>query len=140
MAFMLQFLVAVFSLYLEFGKTVVQKLSNGARHIIDFSQEGVNFVFGPLANEWSFAINALPVIVFLSSLTAVLYHLKIMQIIVRLIGGALNKIIDSGKTAGTMCNLSNTNKFSKMGVKFFFAGTGEWMANGAKQFVDAGES
>ena len=53
---------------------------------------------------------------------------------------ALNKIIDSGKTAGTMCNLSNTNKFSKMGVKFFFAGTGEWMANGAKQFVDAGES
>ena len=35
---------------------------------------------------------------------------------------------------------SNTNKFSKMGVKFFFAGTGEWMANGAKQFVDAGES
>ncbi|MBR78527.1 MAG: NupC/NupG family nucleoside CNT transporter [Woeseiaceae bacterium] len=93
MAFMLQFLVAVFSLYLEAGKTVVQKLSNGARHIIDFSQEGVNFVFGPLANEWSFAINALPVIVFLSSLTAVLYHLKIMQIIVRLIGGALNKII-----------------------------------------------
>ena len=83
MAFMLQFLVAVFSLYLEIGKTVVQKLSNGARHIIDFSQEGVNFVFGPLANEWSFAINALPVIVFLSSLTAVLYHLKIMQIIVR---------------------------------------------------------
>ena len=64
MAFMLQFLVAVFSLYLETGKTVVQKLSNGARHIIDFSQEGVNFVFGPLANEWSFAINALPVIVF----------------------------------------------------------------------------
>ncbi|MBG61004.1 MAG: NupC/NupG family nucleoside CNT transporter [Woeseiaceae bacterium] len=93
MAFLLQFFVALFSLYLETGKMVVQKLSNGARHIIDFSQEGVNFVFGPLANEWSFAINALPVIVFLSSLTAVLYHLKIMQIIVRLIGGALNKII-----------------------------------------------
>ena len=60
--------------------------------------------------------------------------------VINTIDGALNKIIDSGKTAGTMCNLSNTNKFSKMGVKFFLAGTGEWMANGAKQFVDAGES
>jgi hypothetical protein len=38
-----------------------------------------------------------------------------------------------------MCNLSNTNKFARMGVQFLFAGTGEWMANGAKQFVDAGE-
>ena len=53
---------------------------------------------------------------------------------------ALKKIIDAGKTAGTMCNLSNTNKFARMGVQFLFAGTGEWMANGAKQFVDQGES
>ena len=56
------------------------------------------------------------------------------------IDSALNKIIDSGRTAGTMVNLSNTAKFSRIGVKFLFAGTGEWMANGAKQFVDAGES
>tara|TARA_B100001559_G_scaffold125660_1_gene105505 strand:- start:42 stop:1223 length:1182 start_codon:yes stop_codon:yes gene_type:complete len=93
MAFLLQFLIALFSLHLEFGKLVVKKLSNGARYIIDFSQEGVGFVFGPLANEWSFAINALPVIIFLSSLTAVLYHLKIMQFFVNIIGGALKKIL-----------------------------------------------
>ncbi|MEC7860283.1 MAG: nucleoside transporter C-terminal domain-containing protein [Pseudomonadota bacterium] len=93
MAFLLQFLIALFSLYLDFGKMVVQKLSNGARYIIDFSQEGVAFVFGPLANEWSFAINALPVIIFLSALTAVLYHLKVMQIFVNVIGGALKKIL-----------------------------------------------
>ena len=93
MAFLLQFLIALFSLHLEFGKLVVKKLSNGARYIIDFSQEGVGFVFGPLASEWSFAINALPVIIFLSSLTAVLYHLKIMQFFVNIIGGALKKIL-----------------------------------------------
>ena len=93
MAFLLQFLIAMFSLHLEFGKLIVKKLSNGARYIIDFSQEGVGFVFGPLANEWSFAINALPVIIFLSSLTAVLYHLKIMQFFVNIIGGALKKIL-----------------------------------------------
>ena len=93
MAFLLQFLIAIFSLHLEFGKLIVKKLSNGARYIIDFSQEGVGFVFGPLASEWSFAINALPVIIFLSSLTAVLYHLKIMQFFVNIIGGALKKIL-----------------------------------------------
>ena len=49
------------------------------------------------------------------------------------------KNVDSGKTAGTMCNLSNTNKFARMSVQFLFAGTGEWMANGAKQFVNEKE-
>ena len=93
MAFLLQFLIAYFVLTLDFGKLIIQTLSNGARHIIDFSQEGVSFVFGPLANEWSFAINALPVVIFLSALTAVLYHLRIMQIFVNVIGGALNKIL-----------------------------------------------
>tara|TARA_B100001094_G_scaffold84505_1_gene80810 strand:+ start:13661 stop:14422 length:762 start_codon:yes stop_codon:yes gene_type:complete len=60
--------------------------------------------------------------------------------VTKIIDNSLNKIIDSGRTAGTMCNLSNTNKFARMGVNFLFAGTGEWMANGAKQFVDQGES
>jgi 4-hydroxy-2-oxoheptanedioate aldolase len=55
------------------------------------------------------------------------------------IDNSLNKIMEAGKVAGTMVNLNNTAKFSKMGVQFLFAGTGEWMANGAKQFVDAGE-
>ncbi|MDE0742308.1 MAG: NupC/NupG family nucleoside CNT transporter [Woeseiaceae bacterium] len=93
MAFILQFLIAYFLLTLDFGKLIIQKLSNGARYIIDFSQEGISFVFGPLANEWSFAINALPVIIFLSALTAVLYHLRIMQYFVSIIGGALKKIL-----------------------------------------------
>ena len=93
MAFILQFLIAYFLLTLDFGKLIIQKLSNGARYIIDFSQEGIAFVFGPLANEWSFAINALPVIIFLSALTAVLYHLRIMQYFVSIIGGALKKIL-----------------------------------------------
>ena len=60
--------------------------------------------------------------------------------VTKIIDNSLNKIIDSGRTAGAMCNLSNTNKFARMGVNFLFAGTGEWMANGAKQFVDQGES
>ena len=59
--------------------------------------------------------------------------------VTKTIDNSLNKIMEAGRVAGTMVNLNNTPKFSKMGVQFLFAGTGEWMANGAKQFVDAGE-
>ncbi len=41
MAFLLQFLIAYFVLTLDFGKLLIQTLSNGARDIIDFYQEGV---------------------------------------------------------------------------------------------------
>ena len=92
-AFFLQFLIAYFVLTLNLGKLIIEKLSDGARYIIDFSQEGVAFVFGPLANEWSFAINALPVVIFLSALTAVLYHLRVMQFFVSQIGGLIKKIL-----------------------------------------------
>ncbi len=91
--FFLQFLIAYFVLTLNLGKLIIEKLSDGARYIIDFSQEGVAFVFGPLANEWSFAINALPVVIFLSALTAVLYHLRVMQFFVSQIGGLIKKIL-----------------------------------------------
>ena len=92
-AFFLQFLIAYFVLTLNLGKLIIEKLSDGARYISDFSQEGVAFVFGPLANEWSFAINALPVVIFLSALTAVLYHLRVMQFFVSQIGGLIKKIL-----------------------------------------------
>ena len=93
MAFVVQFSIAIFALYLDFGKVVIQKISNGAQHVIDFSQEGISFVFGPLANEWSFAINALPIVIFFSALMSVLYHLRVMQVFVNVIGGSILKII-----------------------------------------------
>tara|TARA_B100000953_G_scaffold121976_1_gene100447 strand:- start:188 stop:1360 length:1173 start_codon:yes stop_codon:yes gene_type:complete len=97
MAFVVQFSIAIFALYLDFGKVVIQKISNGAQHVIDFSQEGISFVFGPLANEWSFAINALPIVIFFSALMSVLYHLRVMQVFVNVIGGAIRKIIGTKK-------------------------------------------
>lgn len=106
MAFVVQFSIAIFALYLDFGKVVIQKISNGAQHVIDFSQEGISFVFGPLANEWSFAINALPIVIFFSALMSVLYHLRIMQVFVNVIGGAIRKIIGT-KTIESMNAAAN---------------------------------
>jgi CNT family concentrative nucleoside transporter len=95
-AFALQAVVAAFVIYLEAGKAIIASMSNGVLKVMGYSKEGIDFVFGGLATTdgiWSFAINVLPMIVFFSALMSVLYHLKIMQIVVKLIGGALRWVI-----------------------------------------------
>jgi len=98
-AFALQVAVAAFVLYFEWGKRSIETLSNGVQAVIDFSRAGIDMVFGGLASDvvgFSFAINVLPVIVFFASLMSVLYHLKVMQWVVKLVGGALRRIIGTG--------------------------------------------
>jgi CNT family concentrative nucleoside transporter len=95
-AFALQAVVAAFVIYLPAGKVIIEKMSNGVLKVMGYSRDGIEFVFGGLATTdgiWSFAINVLPMIVFFSALMSVLYHLKIMQIVVKLIGGALRWVI-----------------------------------------------
>ena len=98
-AFGLQVVVAAFVLYFDWGKRTIEAMSNGVMAIINYSRAGIDMVFGGLASEsvgFSFAINVLPVIVFFASLMSVLYHLKIMQWVVKLVGGALRRIIGTG--------------------------------------------
>ncbi|MDX1405995.1 MAG: NupC/NupG family nucleoside CNT transporter [Woeseiaceae bacterium] len=98
-AFALQVAIAAFVLYFDWGKRAIESISNGVQAVIDFSGAGIAMVFGPLANASQgviFAVNVLPVIIFFSALMSVLYHLKIMQWIVKGVGGALQRIIGSG--------------------------------------------
>jgi len=98
-AFALQISIAAFVLYVDAGKRTIESLSGGVQAIIDFSKAGIGMVFGPLANVPDgvvFAINVLPVIIFFSALVSVLYHLKIMQWIVKLVGGGLRWVIGTG--------------------------------------------
>lgn len=95
-AFALQAGVAAFVLYLPFGKQLIQSLSDAVWTVIGYSGAGIRMVFGQLATDYenlSFAINVLPVIIFFASLMAVAYHVGIMQWVVRLVGGALRRII-----------------------------------------------
>ncbi|PHS29202.1 MAG: NupC/NupG family nucleoside CNT transporter [Robiginitomaculum sp.] len=109
-AFALQASIAVFVLYIPFGKGVLTSISNGAQVVIDFSKVGINFVFGGLATEPSlgfvFAVQVLPVIIFIGSLTAVLYHLHIMQWIVKIFGGALRFVIGTSRIE-SLCASAN---------------------------------
>lgn len=98
-AFALQVVIAFCVLYFDWGKLAIQKISGGVQAVIDYSGEGIAMVFGPLANASEgviFAVHVLPVIIFFAALMSVLYHLRIMQWIVKLVGGGLRKVIGAG--------------------------------------------
>jgi CNT family concentrative nucleoside transporter len=91
-AFALQAGIAVLVLYTPWGRAAIQGLAFGVANLLGYANKGTEFLFGPsesnpLAN--TFAIAALPVIIFFASLIAILYHLGIMQRIVRWVGGAI---------------------------------------------------
>ena len=100
-AFALQAGFAALVLYVPQGNMILQTISNGVSALLGYAHAGTEFIFGPLAKPEiggnSFAIAALPVIIFFAALIAVLYYLGIMQLIIRWVGGALEKITGISK-------------------------------------------
>ncbi|WP_234496108.1 NupC/NupG family nucleoside CNT transporter [Vibrio maritimus] len=97
-ALLLQSLVAAFVLAFPLGKDILGSMSNGVATILSFSDRGIQFLFGDLAtNGFVFAIRVLPIIVVISALIAALYHLSIMQLAIRIIGGGLQKFLGTSK-------------------------------------------
>ncbi|MGO1198377.1 MAG: NupC/NupG family nucleoside CNT transporter [Dermabacteraceae bacterium] len=110
-AFALQLGLGVIVLYWGPGQWALQKVSAGFQAVIDTSSEGIAFLFGPLLpmeGEGSiFALQVLPVIIFFASLTAVLYHWRILPRIVSLLGGGLGKVLGTGyaESVNTAANI-----------------------------------
>ena len=99
--FILQF---AFGAIVLFSPTILERVQEAIQKLLDFSNEGAAMVFGPnLVHEWApimaardphgavvgwahlgfiFAITVLPTIIFVSMLTAVLYHLGILTWVV----------------------------------------------------------
>lgn len=91
--FALQVIIAVFVLYVPFGKTVLGAMSDKVTTLLSYANAGIDFVFGGLAGEsvgFSFLVRVLPVVIFFAALMEVLYHLKVMQFIVKYGGRAVN--------------------------------------------------
>ncbi|RIX27375.1 NupC/NupG family nucleoside CNT transporter [Sphingomonas edaphi] len=91
-AFALQALIAFLVLKTSGGRATIQAMSDGVANLLGYATKGTEFLFGPTASNPlanTFAIAALPVIVFFASLVAILYHLGIMQRVVKWVGGAI---------------------------------------------------
>lgn len=81
------------------GRAVLNVVTNAIDSIISCANDGINFVFGPAIPEggFVFAFQVLTVIIFFSSLIAVLYYLGIMGWVIRIIGGGLSKALKTTK-------------------------------------------
>lgn len=105
LAFLLQLILGAFVLYVPFGKDMLGSVTNGVQSVIDSAKAGIDFLFGGLGTDamfdngvgFVFAVRVLPVIIFFSSLIAVLYHLNIMQWVIRIIGGGLQKFLKTSQ-------------------------------------------
>ncbi|HEY6917203.1 MAG TPA: NupC/NupG family nucleoside CNT transporter [Allosphingosinicella sp.] len=108
-AFALQAGIAALVLYSSFGRTALQYASGGVANLLGYANAGTSFLFGGLASDplgQNFAIQALPVIIFFAALVSILYYLGIMQLVVRWIGGALEKITGVSKVE-SLCAAAN---------------------------------
>ncbi len=108
-AFALQAAIAALVLYVPAGKRALSAMSDGVADLLGFARAGSEFLFGPLMGDklgQSFAFQALPTIVFFAALIAILYHVGLMQLIIRWIGGALEKVTGVSKVE-SLCAAAN---------------------------------
>ena len=100
-ALAIQIGLAALILYVPYGRDALQATANGVSNVIAYGNEGINFVFGGLADPsnvgFIFAVKVLPIIVFFSGLISVLYYLGIMQVVIKVIGGALQAALGTSK-------------------------------------------
>ncbi|MGF1764721.1 NupC/NupG family nucleoside CNT transporter [Aliivibrio kagoshimensis] len=106
-AFAIQLTLGGLILYSSFGQSIILTMANGVSAVIGYSNDGISFLFGGLVSDKMYelfgsggfviAFKVLPIIVFFSSLSAVLYHIGIMQFIVKWIGGALQRLLKTSK-------------------------------------------
>ena len=107
-AFVLQAGLGAFALYVPWGQATLAAISDSVALLQDYGNEGISFVFGPLAGSkmsevfgsqgFVFAIKVLPLIVFFSSFIAILYYLGIMSVVIRVIGGGLQRVLGTSRT------------------------------------------
>ncbi|MBB1312864.1 MULTISPECIES: NupC/NupG family nucleoside CNT transporter [Aliivibrio] len=97
-ALFLQLTFAALVLYFPWGQTALAALSRGVSSLLGFADEGIAFLFGDLASTgFIFAIRVLPIIIFFSALISALYYLGIMQKVIAVLGGAVQKFLGTSK-------------------------------------------
>ncbi|WP_163557781.1 NupC/NupG family nucleoside CNT transporter [Halomonas sp. NO4] len=101
-AFAIQAGIGAFVLYVPAGQAVLKSVSDAVSQVVLYANDGIDFLFAGLADVdnvgFVFAIKVLPVIIFFSSLIAVLYYIGIMQWVIRILGGALQKALGTSRT------------------------------------------
>ncbi len=100
-AFLLQVGIAAFALFVPWGSALLDTVVGGVQNVINYANDGIEFVFGPQLKPTlgvTIAFGVLPVIIFFASLMSLLYYLGIMQRFVGIFGGWLHKLLQTSRT------------------------------------------
>ncbi len=90
------------------GREVFDALGHAFVKVLEFVSAGSNFIFGSLMDTskfgFIFAFQVLPTIIFFAALMGVLYHLGVMQFVVRMMALAITKVMRvSGAETTSVC-------------------------------------
>lgn len=98
-AFAVQFTFAFLVLFTSAGRSALEWISGGVQNVLNTANDGIAFVFGTAVggDNFVFAFQVLPIIIFMSSLIALLYYLGVMQWVIRILGTALAKALGTSR-------------------------------------------
>ena len=101
-ALVIQFIIAFILVKFPLGQIALEKVSDFVTNILSYGSEGLDFVFGSLADGGAptgvvFGIQVLGNIIFISALVGALYYIGVIGAVVKVIGGAIGKILGTSK-------------------------------------------
>ena len=109
----LQIILAVFILKTPWGQSLFQILGNGVETLLGFAMHGASFVLGPLndtekmvalfgpSGGFIFIFKLIPTLIFVSSLSALAYHVGLMQKVVEFIAWVIYRIMGASGSEAT---------------------------------------
>lgn len=103
----LQIVFALAVLYVPFIGGLLEGLGKIFIKLMDFTQEGINFLLGPYAsktNGFSFLIHSLPIVIFFSALVSMFYHWGIIQKVVGGFSWILRKFMNISGAEGLVAS------------------------------------
>ena len=110
----LQLLFGIFILVTPFGKPIFSWFDKLIKKLLSFSNDGSEFLFASFIDGQmhpaviNFAFSVLPTVIFFSALMAVLYHIGLMQKIIRIVALVMQKTM---KTSGPETTSISANIF-----------------------------
>ncbi|EJL6731777.1 NupC/NupG family nucleoside CNT transporter [Vibrio alginolyticus] len=106
-AFAIQFALGAFVLYVPWGRDLLNGFSSGVSNVINYGNDGSSFLFGGLVSDkmfevfggggFIFAFRVLPTLIFFYALISVLYYIGVMQWVIKILGGALQKALGTSR-------------------------------------------
>ncbi|MGN4190026.1 NupC/NupG family nucleoside CNT transporter [Burkholderia gladioli] len=105
-----QLVLGALVLFVPPGRAALAMAANGVNQVLEMGNHGIAFVFGGLVGNkmfdlfgdggFVFGLRVLPMIIFVTSLIAVLYYIGVMKWIVRIFGALLSKLLGVSRIEG----------------------------------------